>query len=330
MKNDRYEWFEVMLHNVMRRGISKMKDKYFTIERHFLRKAHPRSFFEVEILPGVLAGFGEPKSKLFSRKYQLAYLKMDFTLYPMNFLKNFWKRFHVKYLNKEFSGKKLPPIYRVIGTPQRLIHDGYIIICEPQLDIREGLKLQQTYDFWIDQFYKRSVISGDEETIRKTIPILINKISGNSRILKEIPFRDSRVIEEIVAEIFESFGYKVELTKKTRDGGKDIIALKKDNAGKDEKLLIECKHWNDKIDVSVIRELIGVAVTEETQPTGIIIATTSQFTRDAKKIKIHPSIPIELELKDYQDIINWTNKYDVIQFSEREINRYRYSLGLDR
>ncbi len=36
-----------------------------------------------------------------------------------------------------------------------------------------------------------------------------------------------RRFEELVAELFVGFGYAVELTKRTRDGGKDIIAIKK-------------------------------------------------------------------------------------------------------
>ncbi len=49
-----------------------------------------------------------------------------------------------------------------------------------------------------------------------------------------------RKFEELVAEIFHNFGYKVELTQQTRDGGKDIIAISNENAIRN-KYLIECK-----------------------------------------------------------------------------------------
>lgn len=98
--------------------------------------------------------------------------------------------------------------------------------------------------------------------------------------------------------------------------------------GRDEKLLIECKHWNDKVNVSTVRELVGVAVGEEILPTGIILATTSEFTPDAKKYKINSFVSIELELRDYEDIIKWVNKYNAIQFKQEEMNRYIFSLGL--
>ncbi len=50
---------------------------------------------------------------------------------------------------------------------------------------------------------------------------------------------DRRRFEEVVAEIFDGFGYEVELTKRTRDGGKDIVAIKRCEANL--KFLIECK-----------------------------------------------------------------------------------------
>ena len=36
---------------------------------------------------------------------------------------------------------------------------------------------------------------------------------------------DRRVFEELVAELFDGFGYAVELTARTRDGGRDMIAV---------------------------------------------------------------------------------------------------------
>lgn len=90
----------------------------------------------------------------------------------------------------------------------------------------------------------------------------------------------------------------------------------------EEKILIECKHWEDKIDVNPVRNLIGVAMSQEELPTGIILATTSHFTRDAEKIKIHSAIKIELERRDYEDILEWIQEYDAIQLSKEEVNAY--------
>lgn len=235
----------------------------------------------------------------------------------------FWSRFHVKFISSNHKGKKLPHIHRVIKAASR----GYIVICEPSVPIREPLATQQTYEYWSDKINLNSRVSNDDATLNRAMPILLNKIWTNPAILKEIPFQDSRIIEEIVAEVFSGFGYQVELTKRTRDGGKDIIALRKRD-GNNKKILIECKHWSNKINVKVIRELIGVAVTQGEMPTGIILATTSNFTRDAKKISLNSTIPIELELRDYNDILNWIKDYHAIQFGQDNIRQILSQLGL--
>ena len=102
--------------------------------------------------------------------------------------------------------------------------------------------------------------------------------------------------------------------------GKDVIALRRRAGEQDERLLIECKHWKDHIHVSAVRNLIGVAVTEkENLPTGIILATTSTFTSDARKVTIHPSIAIDLKLKDSNDIISWIGDYNAIRLTPEEV-----------
>ena len=89
-----------------------------------------------------------------------------------------------------------------------------------------------------------------------------------------------RQFEELVAELFRAKGYTVELTPRTRDGGLDIIAIKKDDVGS-AMTLIECKRYamSNKVGVAVVRGLYGVV--EERQATRGVIATTSRFTRGA-------------------------------------------------
>ena len=53
---------------------------------------------------------------------------------------------------------------------------------------------------------------------------LIEELHKHPDLFKDM---DRRRFEEIVAELFDGFGYAVELTKRTRDGGKDVIAIKR-------------------------------------------------------------------------------------------------------
>lgn len=297
--------------------------KYYIFRRCRYYNAHSQSTFNIEILPGVFAKFGEPKSKFRSSEYHLLQLNISSELYLQEVAESFWRRFNVIYINSRKRGRKLPRIYRIIGSPNRLIHNGYVVICEPNLVEREKFSVQNSYEYWSNQFYVNSGLYTNTTGQREAISSLLNEVAANPQVLRNIPTKtDWRVFEEIVAEIFRKFGYEVDLTKRTRDGGKDIIALWKDGDSVAERLLIECKHWKAKISVKPVRNLIGVAVTQDELPTGIILATTSLFTEEAKNLKVNPNIAIELELKDHNDILDWIGNYNAIQLTPEEIVNY--------
>ena len=116
---------------------------------------------------------------------------------------------------------------------------------------------------------------------------------------------DRRLFEEIVAEIFSGFGYQVELTQRTRDGGKDIIAIRQTEVNL--RFLIECKRPDpgNAVGISVVRELYGVKIDDGA--TKAILATTTHLSKDAKIfINKHQW---ELEAKEYNGILDWINSY---------------------
>ena len=115
---------------------------------------------------------------------------------------------------------------------------------------------------------------------------------------------DSRQFEELVAEIWHRFGYEVELTARTRDGGRDIVAVRKCEASL--RFLIECKRYRPthKVGIEVVRSLYGVKIHD--QATKAILATTSYFTSPAKEFfRQHQW---ELEPRDYDGIVDWVKK----------------------
>lgn len=110
-----------------------IENKYFVFTRWAKNKSHPQSIFNIDILPGIQAEFGEPKSKLHSKQFHLTQLKIHQDQYSQIFAEGFWKFFHIKYIHHKIKNKKLPQIYRVIGRPNHLIKDGYIIICDQSI-----------------------------------------------------------------------------------------------------------------------------------------------------------------------------------------------------
>ncbi len=110
-----------------------------------------------------------------------------------------------------------------------------------------------------------------------------------------------RKFEEIIAYLFDDFGYDVELTKRTRDGGRDIIAVR--NGEVSVRFLIECKHprQGNLVGVGPVRELYAVKVDE--RATKALLATSSYFTRDA--LIFAERHEWELELRDFEGVMEW-------------------------
>ena len=139
------------------------------------------------------------------------------------------------------------------------------------------------------------------------------------RKLKEHPTKlydlDPRTFEELIAVVFQNFGFDVELTKQSRDGGKDIIAIS--STSPHLKYLIECKRYSKEnaVGIGVVQRLHGV-VRGDGAFKGII-ATTSRFSADADKYLSRPNVRYNLEGRDFEDIQKWLIEYEKIRMSER-------------
>ena len=141
--------------------------------------------------------------------------------------------------------------------------------------------------------------------------ILVRKIDDEiKKYFKKYPHKlydlTPRKFEELIASIFEDFGFDIELTKATRDGGRDIIASIR-NAVTSFLIYVECKKYaaNKPIGVGIIRSVAGIHHIR--QPSKSIIVTTSYFTRGAIKEAHH--LENQLDLKDFNSIKEWLKKY---------------------
>jgi hypothetical protein len=114
-----------------------------------------------------------------------------------------------------------------------------------------------------------------------------------------------RKFEELVAELFRSKGYDVQLTQRTRDGGLDIYAVQRSAIGT-AMVIIECKRYaaKNKVGVEIIRGLYGVV--EQKSATKGIIATTSYFTKAAREF--HNDLQYRLGLADFDALRTMLNE----------------------
>lgn len=92
----------------------------------------------------------------------------------------------------------------------------------------------------------------------------------------------SREFEILIAILYEALGYKVNLTKATRDGGKDIIAEINENERK-EKVFVECKLYKTcELKKETVRALGYTMLSEEA--TRAVIFTSGYATKALKEM----------------------------------------------
>ncbi|WP_370934611.1 restriction endonuclease [Amycolatopsis sp. cg13] len=119
---------------------------------------------------------------------------------------------------------------------------------------------------------------GRSEGLADAVAVINTYYIDNS----SIPWREAlmsitpRQFECLVARLYAAIGFDVTLTPPSRDGGRDVVALKSNPGGK-QKLLIECKQYGRKVDIKAARALLGVVSNEHA--TGGVLVTTSGGTK---------------------------------------------------
>ncbi|MCK9688903.1 pentapeptide repeat-containing protein [Scleromatobacter humisilvae] len=130
---------------------------------------------------------------------------------------------------------------------------------------------------------------------------LIEFLRRNPKRLHDIHWR---AFEEVIAEILSSFGWSVQLTQPSKDGGYDILGIHKDISGISSAWIVECKRWHESVGIEVARSLYTVK--NEMRVSGAILATTSNFTQGVLDFK---SSRYDFDLKNYAAIVEWLGQY---------------------
>ncbi|MDQ5825978.1 MAG: restriction endonuclease [Chloroflexota bacterium] len=139
---------------------------------------------------------------------------------------------------------------------------------------------------------------------------LINYFHKHPNLLYEIT---PRQFEELIAEILHGFGFSVELTAQTRDGGRDIIAISHSVAR--VKYLIECKQYSVEraVGLAPVQRLFGV-VSGEQASKGILVTTAQRFTQPARRfIDQHQWL---IDGRDYEGLIAWLDDYQALKLRQ--------------
>ena len=138
---------------------------------------------------------------------------------------------------------------------------------------------------------------------------LILQISKNKNLIYKVSPRE---FEQIVEQLLQNEGFETHLTPQTRDGGKDIVAIKRGINGKPIVFYVECKRYaqENKVGVEIVHRLYGVQTAEKVNKACII--TTSGFTSGAIKWAKEQNVMIDLVDGDalHNMIIQCAQRYE--------------------
>lgn len=145
----------------------------------------------------------------------------------------------------------------------------------------------------------------------KLSPILIDINEELKRYLNKYPEKlydlSPRKFEELIADILSDFGFEVELTPATHDGGKDIYAYIK-NQVCSFLMFVECKKWSPSqhVGIEVVQRLYGVQQINKANKS--MVVTTSFFTKPAiEESKRYEAL---MRLTDYDELKTWLKQYE--------------------
>lgn len=112
---------------------------------------------------------------------------------------------------------------------------------------------------------------------------------ANTKTRQALNAMDWQAFEELIEPYYRNLSYNVQRQlERGPDGGVDVRITN----DRGERVLVQCKQYRDrKVDVSTVRELMGIVYAERAT-SGIVITTTTAFTNEAREFS--ESVPIEL------------------------------------
>jgi HJR/Mrr/RecB family endonuclease len=154
---------------------------------------------------------------------------------------------------------------------------------------------------WLPRIWSPQYTSGDRRKIGDDVSLLLQNIRAEKQELRAV---DAHKLEELVAELLRSRGYEIHLTKKSRDGGRDIIAKSDTGFGEPMTIAVEVKQK----DVVGLADLQRTLKANENFP-AIMLVTSGRFSAGVTREKSNPANHLRLLLKDGVALSQWISTY---------------------
>jgi hypothetical protein len=154
-----------------------------------------------------------------------------------------------------------------------------------------------------ERFLRKFKISSSEIALQELGTHLKRRFS-------DIYSLESYRFEELIGDIYRQMKFKIEMTKRSVDGGVDLFLL---SDGGNRICIVQCKRYkqNRKIGVSVVRELLGTQLQFDVRRA--ILVTTSTFTTPARKGALKSGVienKFEVEFVDASDLLKMLKVYN--------------------
>lgn len=148
----------------------------------------------------------------------------------------------------------------------------------------------------------KSPESAPNMPLSSNIKTLLIELKKGEISLSSVKWRD---LEEIVAELLRSKGMQVEVTKKTQDGGRDIIARGELFPGEPSVLVAEVKH-KPVVGIGDLRQ----ALYANRHFPIVLLATSGRFSAGVIKESYVAENTYRLFLKDGVALMQWIQLYE--------------------
>ena len=226
------------------------------------------------------------------------------------------------YYEMNFNGKNkaetlLKLVYNTLNNPYFIFDfndNFYIENIVPEIETEENFLFNNPIYSWFDysdwdnnhkQIIKeliQNILLANEKERRYNLNEIdldvYKELLSNEQLAKSINWRN---FELLLAKILEKFEFDVEVLKGSKDGGIDVIALKKTSTFGTERYLIQAKKWTNKVGVEPVRQLLWAH--NEYKVTKSCLITTSKFTKGAWELA--EKYKWQIELKDYDKLNEW-------------------------
>lgn len=199
------------------------------------------------------------------------------------------------------------PVYR-ITEPQRRFYHGWSSDLDPKGSASELIAFVQARSPG-DVVFRPICL----ETANREIMQWLSKHP------EDVDRLHHRTFEAILAEVVRSHGWEVELTKRTRDGGYDLICLRSDELGFPVPMIVEAKLFGEgrPVGLPMVDRLMGAA--SRAGAHRAVLVTNSRFTSPAWAAW-ESRVGRDLDLIDREELLSWLRQYSALVEQRSEIS----------